>query len=123
MQGTTLNEYQAQAMTTCKPTSHNYVYMAEGMVGEMGEFTSKVAKAIRKGEVAINDNQLMAVNSDMDMTELMNGLKGELGDILWFVAGLASVFGWNLEDVGYENLLKLQSRKARGKIEGNGDNR
>lgn len=31
--------------------------------------------------------------------------------------------GWNLEDVAQGNLDKLASRKARGVIDGSGDNR
>ena len=118
MKEITLNEYQAQAMSTCMPTSNNYVYMAEGLVGEVGEFTSKAAKAVRKGNAAISGNQFNTVDE-----ALLDGRQGELGDILWFTAGLASVFGWSLESVGRDNLMKLQSRKLRGVIDGNGDNR
>lgn len=45
----TLQEYQERAMTTCMPTSENFAYMMLNLVGEVGEFVSKVAKAIRKG--------------------------------------------------------------------------
>ena len=44
----TLNEYQEKAMTTCLPTSKNFSYMFLNLVGEVGEFASKVAKHIRK---------------------------------------------------------------------------
>ena len=49
--------------------------------------------------------------------------KHELGDILWFAAGIAEVMGWILEEVAQENIDKLASRKERGVIDGNGDNR
>lgn len=111
----TLDEYQEGAMSTCMESSANYVYMAEGMVGEMGEFTSKVAKAIRKGEARIDGNQLHGTD------ELGAGLKAELGDIMWFVAGLAGVFGWTLNEVATANLEKLAARKKAGTINGNGD--
>ena len=47
----------------------------------------------------------------------------ELGDILWFAAGIAEVMGWKLDKVAEENISKLASRQKRGVIEGNGDNR
>ena len=56
-------------------------------------------------------------------TELEAGLKAELGDILWFVAGLADVMGWSLDEVAEQNIEKLASRQKRGVIDGNGDNR
>ena len=38
-------------------------------------------------------------------------------------AGLCRVMGWTLEEVCQANLDKLASRKGRGVIDGNGDNR
>ena len=52
----TLNEYQQQAMTTCLPEAENFTYMMLNLVGEVGEFASKVAKAIRKGNMCIDDS-------------------------------------------------------------------
>jgi succinate dehydrogenase/fumarate reductase flavoprotein subunit len=53
MKELTLNEYQQKAMTTCLPTCDNLGYMLLNLVGEVGEFSSKVAKHIRKGEAGI----------------------------------------------------------------------
>ena len=47
----------------------------------------------------------------------------EAGDVLWQLAGLCSVMGWDLNEVARMNLDKLASRQQRGVIEGNGDNR
>ena len=47
----------------------------------------------------------------------------EAGDILCELAGLCSVMGWDLEKIAQMNLDKLASRKQRGVIDGNGDNR
>ena len=49
----TLNEYQKKAMSTCMPSCNNFSYMALNLVGEVGEFVGKVAKAIRKGHISI----------------------------------------------------------------------
>lgn len=115
-----LNEYQQQAMTTCTESSRNFSYMMLNLVGEVGELASKVAKAIRKKEATSgDDNNLHWVNPDTDFSEL----KKEAGDILWQLSGLCSVMGWSLEDIGRMNLEKLASRKERGVIVGDGDNR
>ena len=54
----TLEEYQKRAMTTCMASSENFSYMFLNLVGEVGEFASKVAKAIRKEENCIEYNDL-----------------------------------------------------------------
>lgn len=123
-----LNEYQMRAMSTCKESSHNYTYMAEGLVAEVGEFMGKVAKGIRKEIIKIGSNNLCRPGESTEeglraRKELLAGLKAELGDIMWFCAGLADVLGWDFEDVAQDNLAKLASRKQRGVIEGDGDNR
>lgn len=123
----TLKEYQVKAMTTCMPSSENFSYMFLNLVGEVGEFASKVAKAIRKekayigGQNEIDEpNDLTIINNDADFTE---ELKREAGDVLWQLSGLCTVMGWSLDDVAQMNLDKLASRKQRGVIDGNGDNR
>lgn len=116
----TLQEYQEQAMTTCLPTSENFSYMMLNLVGEVGEFASKVAKAIRKGNMCIDEKmQLEYIGGNGIPIEL----KKEAGDILWQLSGLCTVMGWNLEDVAEMNLEKLASQQERGKIDGSGDNR
>ena len=111
-----LNEYQKQAMTTRMRSCDNFSYMMMNLVGEVGEFASKVAKQIRKEEASINGNELWTT---MDTESLML----EAGDILWQLAGLCDTFGWSLEQVAQANLDKLASRKERGVIDGNGDYR
>ena len=50
-------------------------------------------------------------------------LKGEIGDILWYLAQISTELGIDFEDVALHNLEKLKSRHERGKIAGSGDNR
>lgn len=126
----TLNEYQKRAMTTCMPSSENFSYMFLNLVGEMGEFASKVAKAIRKEKIAIgwsettkeaDENNLFPICSYPEWKEMEEELKKEAGDILWQLAGVCTIMNWTLEDVGLGNLDKLAARKEAGTIDGNGD--
>lgn len=109
-------------MTTCMPSSENFSYMFLNLVGEVGEFASKIAKHIRKGNLALDNNDLQGQwNLDDDTNAEINELKKEAGDILWQLSGLCTVMGWSLEDVAQMNLDKLAARKAVGTIDGNGD--
>lgn len=123
----TLNEYQEKAMSTCMDSCNNFSYMMLNLVGEVGELSSKVAKMIRKGKFEIGVKSNLRVNiKAMEKGEIEtfdNELKLEAGDIAWQLAGLCSVLGWSLEEVCQANLDKLASRKARGVIDGNGDER
>lgn len=124
----TLDEYQKKAMTTCMPSCNNISYMLLNLVGEVGELYSKLAKHIRKGEVAIgkeyDSNLYWMFKDDKDLSyhsaELINK---ELGDILWQLSGVCSVMGFSLEGVARHNLAKLADRAKRNKIDGNGDER
>ena len=114
----TLNEYQQKAMTTCMASSNNFSYMFLNLVGEVGEFASKVAKLIRKDKAGIEYDILMMNGCHQcDVEELQK----EAGDILWQLSGLCTVMGWELEDIAQQNLDKLAARKAIGTIDGNGD--
>ena len=101
----TLNEYQKKAMRTCMDESKNLNYMALGLASEAGEVAGKVKKLIRDGEF---DKRAMIK---------------ELGDVLWYVAGCAEQLGYTLEDVARVNLAKLEDRRQRDAISGEGDDR
>lgn len=126
----TLNEYQKRAMSTCMPSCENIGYMLLNLVGEIGEFASKVAKAVRKEQLKIgwweegeeaNENNLIPTGSFFEWDEMKEELKKEAGDILWQLSGLCTVMGWTLEDVAQTNIDKLAARKEAGTIDGNGD--
>lgn len=117
-----LNDYQERAMGTCMPSCKNFSYMMLNLVGEVGEFASKVAKAIRKDNAEVTQNGLY-ITIDREGSQNIDELMHEAGDILWQLAGLCKVMGWEFEDVAQANLDKLASRKKRGVIDGNGDNR
>ena len=119
-----LNEYQEKAMTTCMPTCNNVAYMLLNLMGEVGEFASKIAKHIRKGEAGIGSgdtpNQFF-LTAKADIFNDRVALRKEAGDILWQLAGLCKVMGWDLEAVANENLEKLAERAKNGTIAGEGD--
>ena len=50
-------------------------------------------------------------------------LKYELGDVLWYMAQIATELGLSLDDVAQANIEKLTSRLERNQIQGEGDYR
>jgi NTP pyrophosphatase (non-canonical NTP hydrolase) len=120
-----LKTYQEKAMTTCMESSNNFSYMFLNLVGEVGEFASKVAKALRK-ETGMMDGPNFYYYKFQDegmptAKELSTELMKEAGDILWQLSGLCSVMGWSLEEIAQMNLDKLAARKVAGTIDGSGD--
>ena len=113
-----------KAMETCMPTCENISYMLLNLVGEVGEFSSKIAKGIRKGDFIIKENILYydpKTQTEVSLYKLDESLMAEAGDILWQLSGLCSIIGWDLEKVAEYNLKKLSERKKNGTIAGNGD--
>jgi len=106
------NLYQKQARKTAiyPNLGNNFVYPTLGLAGEAGEVAEKIKKVLR------DKNSLIDKNTRLE-------LKKELGDVLWYLANLATEIGLSLEEIAKTNLKKLASRKKRGKIHGNGDNR
>jgi len=91
--------------TAIYPPEKGIEYTALGLASEAGEFAGKVKKAIR-------DNQWDA-----------DAMAAELGDVLWYLARAAAELDIHLSDIAKENIEKLKSRKARGVIKGDGDDR
>lgn len=106
------DEYQQQTRQTAiyPDLGKNFVYPTLGLAGEAGEVAEKIKKIIRDQD---------GVASAEDKTEIAK----ELGDVLWYVAQIASELGLSLTEVAEGNLAKLQSRQQRGKLSGSGDNR
>ena len=111
-----VNEYQKSASSTATylHRGDNLVYPVLGLAGESGEVADKVKKILRsKGTTK---------PSTLD-NETKIELAKEVGDVLWYVALVAEELGFTLEEVAQMNINKLLSRKERGVIKGNGDNR
>jgi NTP pyrophosphatase (non-canonical NTP hydrolase) len=103
------NAYQRSAATTAIYTD-KVVYPALGLVGEAGEVANKVKKVLRDKEGVFNEG-------DRD------DIAKELGDVLWYIAALATDMQLSLGYIASQNELKLSKRKANGTIGGSGDNR
>lgn len=118
-----LNKYQELAMTTCMETSRNPLYMLLMLGEEMGELQGKFSKAIRKGWIRFENNNLKFTNKAtiQECQEWDDLVLKEIGDIMWGLAGLCYVMGWKFEDAAQTNLDKLKARKAIGTIDGDGD--
>ena len=113
----TLNEYQELAMSTCLPSCENFSYMALNLVGEVGEFAGKIAKAIRKEQAFIGKHDYNDLIIDNKVwADLEADLKSEAGDIAWQLACLCYVMGWSFEEVAKMNIEKLANRQKTGTI-------
>ena len=118
----TATEYQKQAhRTIAGHAAENISYLSFGLVAEVGEVADKIAKAVRRGEISINNDEIIIKRGSGE--ELTQNIVHELGDVLWFVTMLAQRIGYSLEDVMKLNLDKLADRQARGVIIGDGDKR
>ncbi|HTZ63078.1 MAG TPA: nucleoside triphosphate pyrophosphohydrolase family protein [Solirubrobacteraceae bacterium] len=106
-----LAEYQALSRHTAEyPREAWLAYPALGLCGEAGEVAEHAKKAIRDDQGRISDERRAA-------------MAAELGDVLWYVAQLASELELELEQIAQANLAKLRSRQQRGVLSGSGDNR
>ncbi len=106
-----LSEYQRLSRRTAEyPREAWLAYPALGLAGEAGEVAEHAKKAIRDNGGVITDERRAA-------------LRKELGDVLWYVAQLASELGLDLDDIAEANLEKLLSRQRRGVLSGSGDER
>ncbi|MBY0376828.1 nucleoside triphosphate pyrophosphohydrolase family protein [Patescibacteria group bacterium] len=108
-----LNEYQQKALSTAgHAEKHKIIYPALGLGNESGEVLGKIKKWIRGDD---GEGEMSA--------ERKQALKEELGDVLWYLAVLSHDLGLDLDDVAEVNVAKLQSRKERGTLKGDGDKR
>jgi NTP pyrophosphatase (non-canonical NTP hydrolase) len=102
-----LNEYQLKAKEFA--CYENPVYPFLALAEEAGEVCGKVAK-IYRGDKAMDKAYKEAVAK-------------ELGDTLWQLSACCNELELSLGDVAAQNLIKLTSRKEKGTIKGNGDDR
>ena len=96
----TINEYQAQAMTTLNPRLSRkdvLINSVMGLCGESGEAIDLVKKWLAQGH-------------ELDREKLAK----ELGDIAWYLAETAYALDIPLEDILRANIDKLKKRYPDG---------
>jgi NTP pyrophosphatase (non-canonical NTP hydrolase) len=106
------SDYQTKSRATAKypAIGHAVIYPTLGLVNEAGEVAGKIKKIFRDKDGVIGAAEREA-------------LKAELGDVLWYLAQTCTELEISLDEVAESNLTKLLDRQARGKIQGDGDNR
>ena len=99
------NEYQKLAARTMpkspevtpSETEMMLLWNAVGLAGEVGEVVEHVKKGVFH-------------RHDIDRSVLLK----EIGDVLWYAAGMCTVMGIDLEQVMQENIRKLANRYPEG---------
>ena len=107
-----INDYQQRARRTAEypVIGHGVIYPTLGLTNEAGEVAGKIKKIFRdKGGVIDQPDR--------------DALKSELGDVLWYLAQVATELDLSLDEIAAHNIAKLLDRRSRGKIRGDGDNR
>jgi NTP pyrophosphatase (non-canonical NTP hydrolase) len=105
-------DYQNKARGTAKypVIGHGVIYPTLGLANEAGEVAGKIKKIFRDKDGVIGEADREA-------------LKAELGDVLWYIAQVATELDLSLDEIAEHNITKLLDRQARNKIQGDGDNR
>lgn len=109
-------EYQKKSreMAIYPGLGSNFIYPTLGLAGETGEVIEKIKKLMR------NDGVTKASEiGDEKRAEIAK----EMGDILWYIAQLGTELGITMDEMARKNLEKLASRKERGVLHSEGDNR
>ncbi|HXR29077.1 MAG TPA: nucleoside triphosphate pyrophosphohydrolase family protein [Solirubrobacteraceae bacterium] len=106
-----LSDYQRLSRRTALyPRAAWLAYPALGLAGEAGEVAEHAKKAIRDERGMVGEERRAAMAK-------------ELGDVLWYLAQLATELGLDLDEIAEANLQKLLSRQRRGVLSGSGDER
>ena len=96
-----MNQYQIDTLRTASVKNNNVDF--EAMICSMG-------LAGEAGEVADYLKKVYGHDHPMDKERL----KKELGDVLWYISRMASLFGMSLDEVAQENIAKLKTRYPNG---------
>jgi len=91
-----INKYQQEAARTCAKIDGailDDLHMVLGMQTEAAEIADVYKKTI-------------AYKKPLDFVNI----KEELGDIMWYIANLCNMNGWDLRDIMQTNIDKLKTR-------------
>jgi NTP pyrophosphatase (non-canonical NTP hydrolase) len=107
-----LSDYQERSRLTAvyPQAGSNLLYPTLGLCGESGEVAEKIKKMVRDDGGVLTD-------------ERREALAKEMGDVLWYLAQLATEARLDLDEIAEANLAKLLSRRDRNVLQGSGDDR
>jgi len=94
------DDYQKRAARTRNPKLSAEEAIAQSGLGIAGE----------AGEVADYLKKVLFHGHSVDVEKI----RAELGDVLWYVADLATTYGIDLSDVAEANIAKLEARYPEG---------
>ena len=106
-----INKYQEWTLSTAvypgagEHSFQEVVYLTLGLASEAGEVAGKLKKIVRGDKV---DPEAFV---------------SEVGDCLWYVARLCDNMGITMEQLAEYNVNKLEARKTKDTIQGEGDAR
>jgi NTP pyrophosphatase (non-canonical NTP hydrolase) len=95
-----MSDYQKMSKRTLNLEgvhSEQLTNMALGVAGEAGEVVDHIKKHVFHGH-DLNDDKV----------------KEELGDLLFYVAGVATMLGYDLDEIAFDNVKKLEKRFPKG---------
>ena len=106
-----MDAYQRRARkTVVYPREQKIIYPALGLAGETGEVCEKIKKYLR-GDYTLSNE------------EKIDELEMEIGDVLWYLANLASDLHLSLDIIAAKNINKVRDRLERDVLQGDGDDR
>jgi NTP pyrophosphatase (non-canonical NTP hydrolase) len=118
-----LSEYQKEAARTAiypgsgqewainqQRVDDGLTYVALGLAGEAGEVGNTLKKALRDDRGKVTPERRAKVI-------------GEMGDVLWYLARLATHLNVELSEVARQNVVKLRDRQERDVLGGDGGER
>jgi len=94
-----LEEYQKFVKKVAKKfknPSEEIMTWGLGITGEAGDVASCIKKTFAHG----NDQKA--------------GIRENIGDTFWYMAAISNFFGWDIEEIIGENMVKLKKRYPKG---------
>ena len=128
-------QYEERARKTAIYPSigKNLIYTVMGLAGEAGELANKVKKLMRDYNLKEGDtiyDILDKIQNDSPTKEIrdkgleiIDGLPGELGGVLWYTALASYEIAYPFDLIATHNLRELHARKDKDKVHGSGDDR
>ncbi len=108
------DEYQKLASRTAlfAKDDKEYILMliCLGIAGESGEILEKVKHLVRDDKGVVTP-------------ERREGIKKEIGDVLWYLSQLARELDLSFDEIADANIKKLTSRLERDMLNSEGDDR